>query len=345
MTLQYGAFSPEQEQMLCRHRERYELRRRGMGIGLGLLGMNILPFILSTLGGQLMNLLGLVDAGKYEAAYSYMQPEVYYIYYAVLYLAMILVPFMVLVPVFGMDREEVFPLAHRKIPTRTMLLASVAGLAVCMVANLITVGWCTVLEGVFGIVSAPGELPLDDSIASRVMYYALFAILPPIAEEISFRGVVFGLLRPYGKTLAVVGSALAFGVMHGNLQQIPFAFLGGLFFGYLVAETGSIVPTIVLHFLNNSLSVLQEFALTDLSEDGSTHVLYLMFIAAVLVGIGALVLLMRQNKKLFRMEEDRTTALSNGAKCRAVFCHPAMLAAYGMIVLNMVAEMLLAAWM
>ena len=54
------------------------------------------------------------------------------------------------------------------------------------------------------------------------------SILAPISEEILFRGLIQHSLLPFGKKFAVFGSALLFGIFHGNLAQTPFAFLAGL---------------------------------------------------------------------------------------------------------------------
>lgn len=317
--------------------EKRELSNRGAGIGLGLLGMTAVPVVLVILAELLMRPAGLIDVQKYSEQYSYMRPDVYYIYYSVLYLCMILVPFLIIAPFFRMKAGEIIPL-KRRVPGGTLLLAALAGLSCCLVANAVTTGWCGVLEGIFGIVSAPGELPMDGAVSSRVMYFCIYAVLPAIAEEIAFRGVVFGLLRPYGKTIAVVGSAFVFGVMHGNLLQIPFAFIGGLFFGYILAETESILPCMLLHFCNNGLSVLQMFLVTDLPEAAAEHIAYGMLILTVALGIFCLVLLLRKNPRMFRME-DEPSALSNKEKFRTVALNPAMLIAYMVIGVEMLLSM------
>ena len=77
-------------------------------------------------------------------------------------------------------------------------------------------------------------------------------ILAPIAEEIIFRGFIQRSLMPYGKKLAIVGSAFLFGIFHGNLLQSPYAFLVGLVLGYVAAEY-SILWAMVLHMVNNLL--------------------------------------------------------------------------------------------
>lgn len=76
------------------------------------------------------------------------------------------------------------------------------------------------------------------------------SICAPITEEILFRGYVQRTLEPYGKKFAIFGSALLFGLFHGNLIQTPYAFLVGLVLGYVTAEY-NVAWAMVLHMLNN----------------------------------------------------------------------------------------------
>ena len=76
------------------------------------------------------------------------------------------------------------------------------------------------------------------------------AVGAPIMEEIIFRGLVLRHLEPYGKSFAIVMSAFAFGIFHGNIVQIPYAFLVGLVMGYVAIEY-NILWAMVLHMINN----------------------------------------------------------------------------------------------
>ncbi len=68
---------------------------------------------------------------------------------------------------------------------------------------------------------------------SMFLYICLVA---PISEELIFRGLVLRTLEPYGRRFAILGSAFAFALFHGNLVQIPYAFLVGLVLGYVAVE-------------------------------------------------------------------------------------------------------------
>ncbi len=84
------------------------------------------------------------------------------------------------------------------------------------------------------------------------------ALLAPILEELLFRGAIQGHLqetnvRPWK---AIIISSLIFGVVHLNPAQIPFAFLLGMMFGWLYYRTGSLLPGIIGHVLNNSVAAI-----------------------------------------------------------------------------------------
>jgi len=104
--------------------------------------------------------------------------------------------------------------------------------------------------------SATAALEMATINTDTVSMFLYVAFLGPIAEELLFRGLLLRMLRPHGKQAAIVISAIAFGLLHGNIIQTPFAFLVGLVLGYVTVEY-SIIWAIVLHIINN-------FVLSDL---------------------------------------------------------------------------------
>lgn len=95
-------------------------------------------------------------------------------------------------------------------------------------------------------------LPQD----GRALVLAFFAVcaVPAVGEELLFRGAAQSLLRPCGAWLAVTGQAVLFALLHWRLSAVVFALPAGLFFGYLTEQTGSLLPGMTLHFLNNTLA-------------------------------------------------------------------------------------------
>jgi sodium transport system permease protein len=105
----------------------------------------------------------------------------------------------------------------------------------------------------------------------------LLAVIPAICEEIAFRGYILsGLERVYRPRSAIVLSALLFGFLHVLLslfQQLFNATLLGLVLGLLAYRSGSLVPGILFHFLNNGLAILTGLA-DNVLGDRITRFLY-----------------------------------------------------------------------
>jgi membrane protease YdiL (CAAX protease family) len=86
------------------------------------------------------------------------------------------------------------------------------------------------------------------------------AVFVPIVEEALCRGLGFRLLEPYGHPVAIVGSAIAFALAHGAVNDLPWVLVTGLGLGYLRSRSGSLYPCIGLHAFVNGVAVLASAA-------------------------------------------------------------------------------------
>jgi sodium transport system permease protein len=113
------------------------------------------------------------------------------------------------------------------------------------------------------------------------------ALVPAVAEELLFRGVLFGAARArIGATGAVVVTAIAFGLYHGSIYRFAPAALGGLLLGVVRAAGGSLWPAIAFHVANNAGVIV---AMHYGYESPPPSPLPLAVAAVALVGGGALV--------------------------------------------------------
>jgi membrane protease YdiL (CAAX protease family) len=88
--------------------------------------------------------------------------------------------------------------------------------------------------------------------------YVFLDIVAAVAEEAFFRRLLFGLLRPYGATLAIVGSAAAFAVVHLTTYGawvLPLDFAVGLLFGWQREASGTWISPAITHVVANLLVV------------------------------------------------------------------------------------------
>ena len=85
------------------------------------------------------------------------------------------------------------------------------------------------------------------------------AILPAILEEVLSRGILLSGYQFLGKWRAAFVSALLFGLLHMNPQQLPYAFVVGFIFCFLVERTDSLYAGILPHMIINGTTVFSIF--------------------------------------------------------------------------------------
>ena len=111
------------------------------------------------------------------------------------------------------------------------------------------------------------------------------AMVPAFCEEFLFRGLILFALLPYGKKTAIYGSAILFAFMHQNPGQFLYTFVLGIILAYMAIESDSIWGGILLHFVNNFLSVGLTALVYVLPEDVGMIVYYVLFYGIMIVGL------------------------------------------------------------
>ena len=104
------------------------------------------------------------------------------------------------------------------------------------------------------------------------MQVILLAVIPPLVEELIFRGIFFGSYRKAGMTGAALMSGLLFGCFHLNINQALYAFVMGIVFAYMVEATGSLWSSVIAHFAVNtySIGIVQILKMAGIyAQDGS----------------------------------------------------------------------------
>lgn len=127
------------------------------------------------------------------------------------------------------------------------------GFLVIEIADIVTnyaMGICKFI----GVKSTSPEFIVEKTTLGIFLSVINFSLVPALTEEFIFRGIVLNSARPYGKTFAIFSSAFLFGLVHGNLEQFVFAFITGMFFSYVTLLTESLLPSVIIHFLNNFMA-------------------------------------------------------------------------------------------
>ena len=163
---------------------------------------------------------------------------------------LILVPSLVFLLIFRCDISEWIP--FKKLKAGTVLLIILFTFLIMPFISLINVISQLFTENeVIGI--SEGFVGI-----SPVIVIVMVGFIGPFCEEFTFRGLIFGGLKRSGYVFAAaVISAIFFGLMHLNLNQMCYALVMGVLFSMLVEASGSIWASIIAHAVINTWNIAQ----------------------------------------------------------------------------------------
>lgn len=175
-------------------------------------------------------------------------------------------------------KREIFysgEVTYEKVEAINYIPVFLLGIASCIAFNN--------LIGISGLIELfPGFEEFAEVIYGGGIILQIFSIVivVPIVEELLFRGLVYKRLRGYTKVnVAIVVSALFFGVYHMNVVQGLYAFLIGVLFAYIYEKYKSIWAPIIFHISANGMSVL----LTEISESSKIFENTVFFVVLTIV--------------------------------------------------------------
>lgn len=216
-------------------------------------------------------------------------PIVSVILYVVVF---VLIQFVVIYSVFfiwnlaeGRRFEDVYQTFASGGMNLSIKMMMVAQAAFCLIAMVVFLGakWCEVSRSylrshpwtvlLWAAIAALGTLipsealeslvPLPDCSDGTLMQmlgsrwgFLVICILAPLVEELVFRGAILKQLLKgcQNHWVAIAISALIFAIVHANPVQMPHAFLMGLLLGWMYYRTHSVIPGILVHWVNNTVA-------------------------------------------------------------------------------------------
>ena len=224
------------------------------------------------------------------------------------------------------EKPELMPEKHR-IPPGKLAVWFLAFFGVSRLIMMITI----LIQGAIlgeGYMDPVTTLQLE----SPEMMFFTVAFVAPVAEELIYRGLLYRLLAPYGGKFFILVSSLLFALFHMNITQIPFAFVLGLFFGYIMYRTGNVLIPMLMHFITNLISGVGMLFMG--SETGMQVVSFGVFGIVIVGMVFFIVLIAKKRVKQDIVFEPATLA---SAEAREAFVNPGiMLSAIVMIILTAV---------
>jgi hypothetical protein len=154
---------------------------------------------------------------------------------------------------YGLDRRRAFGLRRPASWPRALGYALLGLIAIYVATYVYVTATGTDPSEEQGLVPAEWD-------SSRIVPFALFflsvSVVAPIVEELTYRGIGFSLLAPYGVWVAILVTGVLFGLAHGLLEALPILAAFGVALGWIRARTSSIYPCMALHGFFNAVAVI-----------------------------------------------------------------------------------------
>lgn len=214
---------------------------------------------------------------------------------------------------------------ERRVSKGSFLTALIAGVGLCMEANLISSAFITFMSGLGFSLTSP-EVPMPEGFSGFLLSFVRVVVVAAMAEELSLRGYIMGNLKKYGDTFAIGASAILFAIMHGNLIQAPFALIAGYAIGYFTVKTGTLWTAVIIHGMNNFISLALSYLMETAGQEAGALITALTIYALGTTGIIGTVIFVKRNKKNPLSHGD--TVLSPVDKAGAFFFNIPMILAF-----------------
>ena len=261
-------------------------------LGISLLWSFVYIFVMLGLGFSYEKAVGILE-----------DPAILQVLQIVLSAFLFTVPFII---VYKIGRYRISDLVPFEKPAKgDFLPLFLLGVSFCSFAN-IAVSYAGAIFEAFGINYEVdyGENP--EGFFGFMLSLIATVIVPALVEELACRGLLLGSLRKFGDGFAVLVSAIMFGIMHGNFEQMPFAFLVGLVLGFITVKSGTIWIAAAVHGFNNFISVFFDYFMDGFSMLVQ-NISYLIFLSfSLLVGILGICLLRKRDSEFFKFTPSDT---------------------------------------
>ncbi len=296
--------------------EKQKLRRSANACGLGLITLFAVMYFWSFVYFRMTVIFGIPVKEALNIATDPFSSQLIGIVVSAI---MVVLPFFVVALSMGLKFST--DISFKKVENGLFLPCLFFGIGICLFSSF-SVAYGGQLFTIFGIEFPSPETIFPKGIFGITLSIISTAFFPAFLEELALRGFVLGLLRRFGNTFAIVCSAVVFGVMHANADQIVFAFLVGLVLGFIAVKTDSIWCAIAVHFANNLISVTLSYLSVE-EELLSSLLLVVLFTVLALLCVLAVIALQKRKPDFFKIEEVSKTP--NSQKIRWFLTTPTII--------------------
>ena len=281
--------------------ERKKIKKTALIIGGSLLVMLAITFIFSLAVSFSLVFFGIKGNDVYQWLNDLAVKQVIQI---VLSSIMFTLPFIIFFKCAGYRISDLVSFKRPK--KQEVLPLFLFGISFCAFANIAV----SMASSIFASMGIKYEVDFGDKpqgFFGFMLTLIATAVVPPLVEEFACRGLILGSLRKFGDNFAIITSSIVFGIMHGNFQQMPFAFLVGLVLAYITVKSDTLWIAVAVHSFNNFISVLVDYAFESASQN-LQNVLYAIFlIVSLILGFFALYLF-KNRDDAYKLEGEKTNS-------------------------------------
>ncbi len=309
--------------------EKHHIKKMSNSIGLALVLFQVIISILSVVLIIPLIFNGGIDLSKYSyndplgSSMSIIDPVSLYLLNGVLCLVGFLCVGIIITKSNHVRLDETIFIKRTNFADTLKMV--IGGMGVVFVFNIL-LALMNFHLSLFGFENKMPDYGKVEGVTGSILYFISVAIVPAVIEEFVFRGAILGTVRKfYSDTLAIIVSSVLFGFAHANFIQTPVTFLIGLVLGWIAIKTGSIIPCMFLHFVNNATAVILQLVQYN-TENETLFSVFDISVSGIFLILGilcAISLIRKQGNQLFTFERKQSK-LTFVQQMKAVFTAPWM---------------------
>lgn len=139
----------------------------------------------------------------------------------------------------------------------------ITALLCAFVGIICVLGFVWLIEGCFGalfdklkVANDGVNIPLNNA-GWLILNLLVLGVLPALAEELIFRGVIFKALQEkFSSVAAIMLSSAAFALMHQNIMQLIYPFILGSLLAFVMFKTNNLLYCMIIHMFNNFTTII-----------------------------------------------------------------------------------------
>lgn len=201
----------------------------------------------------------------------------------------------------GIGFEE---LKIKKVKLLNVIFSAILGFSMLFVTLPLVNAWVTMFEN-WGIGTGGASFSYGTTLFENIIVVVVVGLLPAFGEELLFRGAIAnGFANSYGQVKAIVFSALLFTLMHANLTQFLHPLIIGCVMAFVMFKTGSIIPAMIIHAVNNTTSVVIDITMGEEFSVFYEEYMWLFFVVGGVVSVATIIGFIVYNKNKLTTKKD-----------------------------------------